>query len=172
MIVFIEGPEQSGKNELYSQLAALLQNKKNSKPVIFYDTRDNSFNINRDVIISACAKVQMAMDIAYVEKDVSMIINNGPVSLIADSFKIDDIEMVKASSMLFSREHYQRVSIISVMSARANKDDVDMYRQITSRHMTIMSNASKENKYRMFIYKDDDAARKLFNNDIMALINN
>ncbi len=172
MIIFIEGPDNAGKNELYNQLVAFFQNKNCKKCVVFYDTHPDGWELNHKNMVEAQAKVLMAMDIAHRCKDVSMIVNNGPVSLVADAFKLNDINVIKEASLSFAREQYQNVSVVSVMSQNASKDDTDMYRQISSRHMTVISDAGKGNKYRLFPYKGDDAARKLFNNDILALINN
>jgi hypothetical protein len=181
MIIFIEGPDFNAQNSLYKQLMQDMQNSGCAKPRAFFlDTLYTRVNLlpvfhpsmepQDEVMTVMYAKILAFMELSYRYPDECFIINNGPLAFKYMSCQADDTRHGKNALSIFSSGDYQNVVEISVTTREIDKDKSDAYMQMSSKHMSVMSDAGKKNKYRLFMYKDD-ASHKLFNNDIMALIN-
>ena len=168
MIVFIEGPDHDSKNILYNQLVMSQRSEYKKNNVYFYDTQGGC---NAHSPYEIKAKIEMAMDLNNRYESFNMVVNAGPISLIADAFKSDDIDLIRDMTSIFGCVKYQRIALISV-SCGESAAERDSYRSISSRHMSVISDAGKSNSYRYFTYRNDPAVTNLFNSDVIKLINN
>jgi hypothetical protein len=179
MIIFIEGPDANAQNALYKQLMQDMQNHGGAKPRAFFlNTLYEGINylphmpaISIDeIMLTMHAKITTFMELSYRYPSECFIINNGPLTLKYLACNCDDTKHARNAMSLFSNGNYQNIVEISVTTRETDKEKSDAYREMSSKRMSVMSDAGKKNKYRLFMYKDD-ASHKLFNNDIMALIN-
>lgn len=148
----------------------------NDGRLCFYDVWADSIKkraINDyERLLEAAARVRMVLDISARHKLPNFVICGGPMSLISEAYIIDNMPIVREMSDIFCNCDYQNVCVMSVSSDDDDHAIRDAYRQISSRHMSIMSDSGKHNSYRLLKYKDSDANRKFFINDLLALINN
>lgn len=174
MIVFVEGPDNKGMKELYECAKTSIRNTRPKRDghVYFYDTFAGQAPSCERTLIDRYARVRMAMELSHEYSDTRFVICGGPMSLVMEAMAMDNIDIAKTMSALFFSEYYQRISVVSVSSMTCDKSDMDSYRSLSSRHMTVMSDAGKKNSYRLFINKGEGASNKLFTDDILALINN
>lgn len=176
MIIFIEGPDANAQNALYKQLMQDMQNRGGAKPNAFFlDTFPETSMIAEgstleEIMTAMHARITAFMELSYRYPGECFIINNGPLALKYMAYLYDDTKHGKKALSIFSDCNYQNIVEISVTTREIAADKSNSYMQMSSKHMSVMSDAGKKNKYRLFMYKDD-ASHKLFNNDIMALIN-
>lgn len=179
MIIFIEGPDANVQNALYAQLMKDMQNRDGAKPSAFFlDTLYEGINYSPympaisidEIMLTMHAKITTFMELSYRYPSECFIINNGPLTLKYLACNCDDTKHARNAMSLFSNGNYQNIVEISVTTRETDKEKSDAYREMSSKHMSVMLDGGKKNKYRLFMYKDD-SSHKLFNNDIMALIN-
>lgn len=176
-VLFIEGPDHKGKKDLYTSLIDAMREDQAARlrhNTCFYEVISTiaeyphePYFLNDDLL-----RMQMILDMGEKNPDMNFIICSGPIYLLNLSMELNDLESAKRVSSVFSSEHYQNVSVISVTSSDEDMDVRNAYRQTSSRYLHIMSDTDKGNKYRLFINKHDTVSRKLFLKDVLSLINN
>lgn len=173
MITFIEGPDTAGKNELYEQCKLKLK----YTDVIYYDIcKDEEvlmlLGVSEDRIINELGIIiSTLLKIALENKHLNIISCGGPMLLAEHAFNTNDAHKIMNAYSVLSSGLYQNANMISVSSQYDDKNRREIYRNIGSRNMSIMTDAGKFNNYRIFINKDSDVNRELFLNDVRTLIN-
>jgi len=170
MIIFVEGPDNACKNDMYSKFLESSHKVSNESNVYMYDIAGEHEDV-RHALYCAHSKMVMIMDMCDKYKNLCMVINGGPLSQVIRALEIDDVRLASEMSSVFSMRQYHDVHIISVFSSDTDKEMQKSYRDVSSRHMGVISDHSKRNSYTMFNNKRTENTYKLFNSDVLALIN-
>lgn len=185
MLICIEGPDHSGVNKYYGELKNQFANNTAEtncySDIFFYDVTNGGSTPNNFmpdpgyIIFDMASRLTTLMEISALNKNFKCIIHGGPLSLIAEAIRRDDLQLAKKMSMIFSELHYQYVTVISVVDPNNRGGDhyseYDLYCGISHRHMGVMCDTNKNNVYMMFINKNNEQSDKLFVEDVRGLIN-
>ena len=173
MIYFIEGPHTDERTELFSQLTSMLSNMTDVPKLAFYDTLGPGIHGDGEPPLEdAVTRMELAIEMSHYNEHVTMMVNNGPLTLLTRAFHSQMGDLVHRLHKSFSNIRYQRIFTISIIPEKDNAALYDTYFEVLPKYMATMSDGGKKNSYRQIMHPRDDKAVSMFNRDILKLINN
>jgi hypothetical protein len=182
MIIFIEGPDHAGKDELYRQLIESMDKER----VLFYDILDSTESEMKHMPSRSddCKFHEMSGRIATVFqlsaklKNMHFVVNYGPLYLLEFARKNCDVDALEIAESILFNKSYQNVGTITVWRSPLEREDDSCakdeaaYRKTISANMQVFEDKRRGNQYLFFINKCSDKCVELFVNDVTKLINN